>query len=141
MVRLILVKLSGGWACEVFHLNLVLGVLIFPCCLPRLMSVCVCVCMFVRVCKYRLLFYRTVSMPREFELCGRAANLLQGGYLVSRSDCFISVVCFVVLFACVLRLSRVYFLRCYFVSFVSVAVLSWFAISGRIHYASLKEAL
>ena len=78
VVRLILVKLSGGWACEVFHLNLVLGVLFFPCCLPWRMSVCVCVCMFVRVCKYRLLICGAVSVPREFELCGRAANLFTG---------------------------------------------------------------
>ena len=82
MVRLILVKLSGGWACEVFHLILVLDVLFFLCCFPRLLSLCACVCMFVRECKYPLLSYRPASMSRELELCGRVTNLLQGGFFV-----------------------------------------------------------
>ena len=111
---------------------------VFPgCCL----CVGACVCSFVCV---SIGFSSTEqSVCLESLSCADVLLIcLQGGYLVSRSDCFISVVCFVVLFACVLRLSRVYFLRCYFVSFVSVAVLFWFAISGRIHYAGLlKEAL
>ena len=80
---------------------------------------------------------RSFSVPLVVVLRGRVSADLQGGYLVSRSGCIPCVGSFVVSFGCVQRLPRECFIRCYFVSFVSVSICSFLAISRCVRCVSL----